>query len=235
SGDRFQPLPTQNLQGGLLRARWDSEAFPPGRYEFGATGYDAAGNASVAAPLVLANPLKAPTTLSIGFGGQTLVWQNCARSKGERRCPREAVSELGSRPRTRVVPYGRGTLVSGLLTTASGSPVASAPVRILEHLGRGPARTMRIATVGTDSTGRFSIRLPAGPSREISASFDGTRTLTRSATASLRLGVRTKVSMRVSSATARVGGRPIVFSGRVFADPGGISVDGKALSLQFRL
>ena len=44
SGDRFQPLPTQVLADGL-RARWDSEAYPPGRYEFRATGYDAAGNA----------------------------------------------------------------------------------------------------------------------------------------------------------------------------------------------
>ena len=164
SGDPFQPLPTQVLADGL-RARWDSEAYPPGRYEFRATGHDAAGNASIADPMVLSNPLKTPTTLSIGFGGETLVWQNCTRKASRRHCRREAVSELGRRPQSRVVPYGRGTLVSGLLRNASGAPVPSAPVRILETLGHGPGSRARIATVGTDPAGRFSIRLPAGPSR----------------------------------------------------------------------
>jgi hypothetical protein len=234
SGDQFKPLPTQVLPGGL-RARWDSEAYPPGHYEFSATGYDAAGNSSAAAPMTLSNPLKTPTTLRIGFGGATLVWQNCTRRRGGRRCHREAVSELQGRPQSRVVPYGRGTLVSGLLTTESGSPLPGEPVRIFEQLGKGPGGSARTETVATDSAGRFSIRLPAGPSREISAAFDGARTLTRSATTPLRLGVRTKVAMRVSSPTARVGGRPIVFGGRIFAGPGGISADGKALSLQFRL
>jgi len=234
SGDRFQPLQTQILADGL-RARWDSEAYAPGRYEFRATGYDAAGNASVADPMVLSNPLKTQTTLSIGFGGETLVWQHCTRRASGRHCRREAVSELGRRPQSRVVPYGRGTLVSGLLRNASGAPVPGAPVRILETLGHGPGSRVRTATVGTDSAGRFSIRLPAGPSRQISASFAGTRTLTRAATGSLRLGVRSRVRLHVSAATARVGGRPIVFSGRVAAGPGEMPAGGKALSLQFRL
>jgi hypothetical protein len=240
SGDRFRPLPTEVVRGGL-RAHWDSEAYPPGRYEFRATGYDSAGNASTAerrasgAPMLLANPLKTPTALSIGFGGERLVWQNCTRRAGGRRCRREAVSELGARPPSRVVPYGRGTLISGRLTTASGAPLPGAPVKILEHLGHGPGSTARIATVGSDSAGRFSIRLAAGPSREISASFDGSRTLTRSATSTLRLGVRTKVRLRVSSSTARVGGRPVIFSGRVVADEGEIPAEGKALALQFRV
>ncbi|HEX3243133.1 MAG TPA: carboxypeptidase-like regulatory domain-containing protein [Solirubrobacterales bacterium] len=234
SGDRFQPLPTQVLADGL-RARWDSEAYLPGRFEFRATGYDAAGNAGTADPMILPNPLKTPTTLSIGFGGETLVWQNCTRKGSGRHCRREAVSELERRPQSRVVPYGRGTLVSGLLRSASGTPVPSTPVRILETLGHGPGARTRIATVGTDSGGRFSIRLPAGPSREISASFAGTRTLTRAATPSLRLGVRSRIRLHVSAAKAKIGGRPIVFSGRVVGGPGEMPADGKALSLQFRL
>jgi hypothetical protein len=234
SGDIFQPLATQVLPGGL-RARWDSEAFAPGRYEFRATGYDAAGNSTSADPMLLSNPVKTPTVLSIGFGGTRLVWQNCTRKRGGRRCHREAVTELGRRPPSRVVPFGRGTLLSGLLTSASGAPVPSTPVRILETLGPGPRSRARIATVGTDSAGRFSIRLPAGPSREISAVFDGTRTLTHAAATSLRLGVRTRVSLHVSSTTARVGGRPIVFSGRVIGERGELPAEGKALSLQFRL
>jgi hypothetical protein len=240
SGDRFQPLATAILAG-ELRARWDSEGYPPGRYEFRATGYDAAGNATIAerrldgAPMLLANPLKAPTALSLGFGGETLVWQHCTRERGGRRCRREEVSGFASRPRVRLVPYGRGTLVSGRLTTAPGAPLAAAPIRILEHLGRGSGSTSRIATVTTDPDGDFSLRLPDGPSREISASFDGTRTLTRSAATSLRLGVRTRVRLRVSSDTAEVGGAPILFSGRVIAGEGEIPAQGKALALQFRV
>jgi hypothetical protein len=240
SGDRFQPLPTEEVSGRLL-ARWDSESYPPGRYEFRATGYDAAGNATSTqrrlegTPMVLANPLKTPTRLNLGFGGETLVWHNCTRGHRGRSCRREAVTGFGHRPQSRVVPYGRGTLLSGRLTTESGIPLAVAPVRILEHFGHGPGHSERIATVGTDADGRFSIRLGAGPNREISASFDGTRTLTRSTAGSLRLGVRTEVRLQVSSTEARIGGPPVIFSGRVIAGPGEIPADGKALALQFRL
>jgi hypothetical protein len=51
----------------------------------------------------------------------------------------------------------------------------------------------------------------------------------------LRLGVRGGVRLRVSSTEAGVGGRPVVFSGRVIAAEGEIPAAGKALSLQFRL
>ena len=240
SGDRFQPIPTQVL-GDSLRARWDSEAYPPGRYEFRASGYDDAGNMTITqrrvdrSVMALANPLKTPTALSIGFGGERLVWQNCTRSDGGRHCRREAVSALGRRPQRRVVPYGRGTLISGRLTTEAGAPIAGAPVRILEQLGRGAGAAERIATVGTDSAGWFSIRVEEGPSREISATFGGSRTLTRSAATSLRLGVRSKITIRASSPTARVGGRPVVFSGRLIAGEGEIPAEGRSLSLQFRV
>lgn len=240
SGDRFEPLPTQVVAGGL-RARWDSEAYPPGRYEFRATGHDAAGNEASTqrradgSAMVLANPLKTPTVLSLGFGGETLVWHRCIRGQGGRRCRREAVTGFGRRPQARVVPYGRGTLISGRLRTSTGAPLPGAAVRILERVGHGPRDTDRVVALLTDSSGRYSIRLGPGPSREISASFDGTRTLTRSATTSLRLGVRTRVRLRVSSPTARVGGAPVVFSGRVIAEKSEIPAEGKALALQFRV
>ncbi len=240
SGDRFQPLPTEAIQGGL-QARWDSEAYPSGRYEFRATGFDAAGNTATTqqhadgTQMVLSNPLKTPTELSFGFGGASLVWHNCSRRRGGRSCRRESVTGFERRPESRLVPYGRGTLLSGRLATESGTPLQGAPVKILERLGHGSGRTERIATAGTDPDGRFSIRVAAGPSREISASFDGTRTLTRSAAGSLRLGVRSEVRLRVSSTEASVGGRPVVFSGEVIAAEGEVPAGGKALALQFRL
>ena len=65
---RFEPLPTR-VEPGRLIARWDSDAFPAGKYEFLATGFDAAGNSATGTDrvhggrMVLVNPLKLPVTL----------------------------------------------------------------------------------------------------------------------------------------------------------------------------
>ncbi len=71
SDDRFEALPTE--AGALLRAQWDSDAYPAGGYEFRAIGYDAAGNWSATTDrsdgsrMVLSNPLKFATALHAGF------------------------------------------------------------------------------------------------------------------------------------------------------------------------
>jgi hypothetical protein len=184
--------------------------------------------------MVLANPLKTTTELDLGFGGPTLIWHRCERRGGDRRCRRETISGFERRPATRVVPYGRGALLSGRLLDGGGAPIAGAPVRVLERSRRGPRRVERIEPVRTDPTGRFSIRVDPGPSREISAGFEGSRTLNRSASRVLRLRVRSALRLRVSSQRAVVGGRPVVFSGRVL-DPASIPGEGKTVSLQFRL
>ena len=43
SGGQFEPLPTA-VGDGLLQARWNSDDYPAGDYEFEAIGYDRAGN-----------------------------------------------------------------------------------------------------------------------------------------------------------------------------------------------
>jgi hypothetical protein len=66
---RFEELATRVVAGRLL-ARWDSDSYPPGKYEFLATGFDAAGNAGTGTDrahggrMVLVNPLKAPVSLT---------------------------------------------------------------------------------------------------------------------------------------------------------------------------
>jgi hypothetical protein len=212
SGDPFLPLPPAPSPPGELRARWDSDAHPPGEYEFVATGYDRAGNATTTTrradggAMVLTNPLKTPTALPAGFGGAT----------------------------TRAVPYGRGVLLSGRLTSGHGEPLAHAPVRIVERFD-GDILAPRESTVWSDASGGFVARLAAGPSREAVAVFDGSPTLTRASSHPLRLAVRSAVSLRASSAQARVGGPPLVFHGRVAAAPGTIPPAGKSVQLQFRL
>lgn len=213
SNDSFQRLPRVQSLSGELRVRWDSDSYPLGEYEFQATAYDEAGNASVTskrrngATMILANPLKAPTRLSAKFHGKQ--------------------SE-------RTVPFGRGVLLSGRLTTGIKTPLGGMVVRIVERFAasRGPA--VRVSTVKTGSDGAYSIHLAPGPSREITASFPGNPTLARSTSGSLRLAVRSAMRLRASSGVAKVGGAPLVLSGRVFP-PEAIPAEGKSVQLQFRL
>jgi hypothetical protein len=213
SGDSFQRLPRTPSANGELRARWDSDSYPVGDYEFQVTAYDKAGNTSVTtrrkngATMVLANPLKASTALVARFNGK---------------------------PSERTVRYGHGVRLSGRLTTGIRSPLGGMPVRIIERFGAGRGPAVRVSTVNTEPGGAYSVHLAPGPSREITASFAGNPTLSRSASEPLRLEVRSAVRLRASSGVAKVGGAPLVFGGRVLP-PEAIPEEGKSVQLQFRL
>jgi len=204
SGDRFEALPT-SAEGGRLLAHWDSDAYRPGRYEFRATGYDLAGNES--------------TTRRRANEAEMVLSNPLKRSSG---------LEAGSAKR--LVPFGRGTLYSGQLIVGRRASLAAAPIRVVERFDAGGGE--RVSTVRTDPGGFFALRLAPGPSREIVATFAGTATVSRATAAPVRLDVRGGVRMRASSKVARVGGRPIVFRGRV---AGAIPPGGKYVQLQFSL
>jgi hypothetical protein len=212
SGDRFAPLPLVAAPGGELRARWDSDADPAGNYEFRALAFDRADNGAATGrradgrPMLLQNPLKAVTELRAGFG------------------------ERSSR---RVVPCRAGSSFGGVLRTAAGTRLGGMQIRVVERFSAPPSARARTVTTGPD--GGFAICLAAGPSREVTAHFAGTPRLSRSSTPILKLAVRTRIAMRASSQMARVGGRPIVFEGRIAAAPGTIPANGKSVQLQFRL
>jgi hypothetical protein len=213
SGDRFELLPAMPSADGELRARWESDAFPEGEYEFRATGYDLAGNASATtrrqngAAMVLANPLKTTTALRAGF-----------HLHGPRR----------------TIPYGRRILLDGRLTAGRASPLGGVPVRVVERFPVGVQPGARTWTAGTAQDGTISLRLPTGPSRSVSLAFSGSPTLARSAGPVLEMRVRSGVRLRASSMVAEVGGAPLVFNGRLLAEPG-VSARGRAVQLQFRL
>jgi hypothetical protein len=214
SGDRFETLPAVTGGAGELRARWSSDTFAAGDYEFQATGYDAAGNSATTgrrqngSPMVLSNPLKATTTLRIGFHGHGL---------------------------RRATPYGRRVLLSGRLITGRSTPLGGAPVRIVERFAAGAHPAVRTSTTVTAPDGTFAIRTDPGPSRTIEVSFDGSPTLARSTARSLQLGVRSRVHLSASAAVAEVGGAPLIFHGRLDAAPGEIPADGRSIELQFRV
>lgn len=214
SGDRFDPLPPAPPEDGVLRARWNSDAYPVGNYEFRAIGYDVAGNAAVTTrrqngePMTLSNPLKAVTTLRAAF-------------------PRRGTQ--------RIVRYGRGVLVGGRLIAGTGSPLSGMPVQIVERFAAGAQPAERVSTVQTARDGAFAIHAAPGPSRTVEVSFGGGPALTRSASDVLHLQVRSRVRLGASASVARVGGAPLVFRGQVVAPPGAIPPVGKSVQLQFRL
>lgn len=209
SGERFAELPTER-SGSLLRARWDSDAYPPGEYEFRAAACDAAGNSASSlvkgdgSPMRLSSPLKVAATLL-------------------------------SRFRSRTVRYGRGASFSGRLFAGRHAPLSGMPVRLIERFDPGAVPQERVTTVRTGGGGAFSIHLGPGPSRDLIAVAPPTATLRGASSKPLRLTVRSGVRMRVSSTLARVGGRPVVFRGGVAGSGAAIPVGGKTVQLQFRL
>jgi hypothetical protein len=198
---RFEGLPTRVEEGRLI-ARWDSDSYPLGKYEFAATGFDRAGNAGTGTDrarggrMVLVNPLKAQLSLTAGL----------------------------SRHR-----FG------GLLRRFGGGPVAGQEVEVTETFASGAEPQQRTSVVRTGRDGGFSLHLRPGPSRDVVARFAGTPLLGRAIGPEAHLYSPTAVHMRASSATATVGGKPLVFSGTVAAAGTEASaVTGLPVELQFR-
>jgi hypothetical protein len=237
---QFQALPTEAAHGRLV-ARWSSDDYPRGSYEFRAVGYDAAGNSAASslgadgAPLVLHNPVKRVARLAFGFGDGKLVFQRCTRAHGSRRCHRAVVRPFAKRPGTRAFSCCHGALVGGRLVDAAGEPLAGQPVAVVETFARGARTARRVTPLTTDSRGAFRTWLAPGPSRRVSAAFAGTPRLTRAGGRRLRVRVRAGVRMRASTERVRVGGAPVVFSGRVLHPEARIPPTGLPVELEFRL
>lgn len=236
----FEPLAT-TVAGDHLVAHWSSDDYPPGRYEFRATGFDRAGNSGIAvtraggAPMVLAAPLKAPVTLEFGFGGRRLVYQHCSRAGGARRCHRRVLEGFARRPAVRTIPCGHGVTVGGRLLSAAGAPLRGRELELVETFATGSHPRVHRTAVRSGPDGSFVARLSPGPSRRLAVGFAGDAVLSRQAGRELRLAVRTGVRFEVSTAHATIGGAPVVFSGRI-AHPGApIPRAGLPVALQFRL
>jgi RNA polymerase sigma factor (sigma-70 family) len=210
---RFQPLPTTFARGRLI-ARWDSDSFPPGSYEFRAVARDLAGNWASSerrgngARMVLANPLKLTTLLRA-----------------------DLVPAHGSKP----LPYGRRPTYGGRLYSVAGAPLAGLPVEVVESFGAGASVEARGTVVRTRADGSFETRLATGPSRGVWARFAGSRTLSRSLAAPTRLAVSAGIWMRASARVAAIGGAPVIFSGRVARTGASLQAGRRSVALQFRL
>jgi hypothetical protein len=209
SGERFAKLPTE-LSAGQLRARWDSSAYPAGEYEFRATAFDRAGNSVVT---------------STRADGRAM------RLRG----PLKSAVSLIVKTRPRVVHYGHGTWFGGRLIGGRRTPLAGMSVRVIERFSGGSTPTERLSTVQTDANGRFGLHLAPGPSREVIADVTPTSTTRGASSDPLTVAVPTCLLLRASSTTARIGGKPVIFRGKVASGGALLPTDGKVVQLQFRL
>jgi hypothetical protein len=139
---RFEQLPTR-VAGDRLIARWDSDSYPPGKYEFLATGFDAAGNAAAStsrttgSKMVLANPLKSQVEVKARLSRLRFVGR-LRRSSGGVVAGREiAVTET----------FAAGAETQWRTTVAHTHPDGTFSVR----LAPGPSRDV-IATFAGDRT-----------------------------------------------------------------------------------
>jgi hypothetical protein len=116
---RYQQLPT-TVTAGRLISHWDSDSYPPGKYEFLATGFDVAGNAAGGTDrarggrMVLVNPLKTPVTLTAKLTGRRFAGRLRRFGIGPAAAERVAVVETfaaGAAPRRRTTV--RSTDASG--------------------------------------------------------------------------------------------------------------------------
>jgi hypothetical protein len=213
---RFEELPTR-VAGGRLIAHWESDAYPRGKYEFQATGFDLAGNAATGlnrsrgARMALVNPLKVPVSLESGFAAGRRAWR-----------------------REKTVRSGPGALFGGRLRRLDRGPAAGQAVAVTETFASGADLQTRKTLVRTRADGTFSVRLPPGPSRDVVAAFAGGRILARTASSKAHLAVRTAIRFKASAAVARIGGGPVVFRGSVHHAGAKGAADGLPVELQFR-
>lgn len=198
---RYEPLPTR-VDGGRLIARWDSDSYPEGKYEFLASGFDLAGNAATGTDrarggrMVLVNPLKAPVSLTAKLSRLRL---------------------------------------EGRLRRLGGGALSGQVVEVTESFATGAVPERRTTSVRTGADGAFSLRLKGGPSRQVSVAFAGSRLLRRETAPAASVRAKTRIRFAASAASAAIGGRPVVFKGRVSTKgvaPG--AADGLPVELQFR-
>lgn len=190
------------LGGGRLVGALDDAVLPDGTYAVRAHLRDGAGNER--------------TVDRLRDGSPMLV-----------SLPARAATRIVLAGRRRARPVrGNGRTVPGVLLSGE-RPLARAPIAVLAATRTG-GRLIRVATVTTDSAGRFRFAIGRGPSRTVRFDYAGTRT-TKPAHADLRVLVRARSSIAVDRRFA-LNGQAVRFRGRLARGP--IPDGGKLIDLQ---
>jgi hypothetical protein len=128
------------------------------------------------------------------------------------------------------VPYGRAVTVLGRLTTTDGSPVANQSIVINGTLRQTGATAQPVAIASTDTGGRFSVSLPAGPSRSLTVVYPGAEgILTRTRAVALRVPASATIHAAADSIR---GAGSVRFSGSLRLLGTALPPGGKIVDLQ---
>jgi hypothetical protein len=205
TGTAWTPLQTR-FDGQRLTAGFD-DASLAGPYVFQATSCDAAGNCSSATKTLtlpvrmasVSNVVFAKVAARAPTRGRRLKRHVVAPADGaslaaaasRTRCSRRRTKVSAHRWRvvktchaaapasktTERVPFGRIATIEGVLTTARGTPISGAPLRILTAPADGFDSFAQQSVVTTSANGAWSATLPPGPSRFVRAVYDGSPTI----------------------------------------------------------
>ncbi len=212
-GSEWKALETM-VQGGNLVARVDSGDLNPGTtYDFRAIASDKAGNTATSTdkqngqPMTQVGPFKTLTgVVDLQVNGKARAW----------------------------VGYKKKATVTGSILTREGSrAVSGASVEIEETFAVGAKKRQTTKSVVTDSQGRFSAKLAAGPSRSIVARYNGDRVYLGASSTPAKLGVRSKVTLKAPKQVDSDEG--ITFKGKVKAKGAKFGKAGKRLEVQVRV
>ena len=203
------------LEGTNLVASVPDHELSRGTYEFRATAWDGAGNATTSTArtdggeMLLDLPLRGVARLSAAL----------ARRAGSARSARRSIR----------VPYGSRAWLRGTLRSSNGALPRTRLVVTAQPLsGRG--RHWRAEAV-TDAQGRYALGLPRGTSRDVRVRFAGNRSL-RPAERRARLLVRGSASLTLRPSSLRRGGT-IAFVGRVGRLAAKLPPAGKLVQIQY--
>jgi hypothetical protein len=208
-GSQWKSLDTQLVVDQLV-ARVDSGDMRPGvTYEFRAQVTDRAGNS------VTTNRMQNGDLMKVvgPFRALTNVVDLHVNGKAKTR-----------------IKYGKAAKVSGSLVRQAGGPVGGARVEVIETYAEGSKTKTRSTTIATSSDGRFSLTIPKGPSRTISATYAGDRRYLGASSAEAKLSVRGKVQLTVPRRVSSRSG--ITFKGRIGARGTKLAKHGKRLEVQ---
>lgn len=103
------------------------------------------------------------------------------------------ISELARR-----VAFGHGASVSGVLLTNDGTPIAGQAVQVLTAPDNGLRQFTPATSATTSSTGTWTAHLPAGPSRLVLASYEGSTTLEPTVSNVAQLTVPARISVAIT-------------------------------------
>ena len=219
-------LPTKLVpgEGGTATLSAPMPALGVGTFVFRADAEDAAGNAA---------------STSLRADGTQMAIRRVPPPHVPR--PPRAKSRLFARLRgghgrgdSLTVPFAAPAVLSGRLTRAAdGAGLDGREVRIVSRSSRGALVPNAVATVKTGEAGGFELRLPPGPSRQISVVFAGDGGLEESSRRPLELRVRSGVSLRAAPRKLRTD-QVVRLTGKVKSRGAPIPRRGKLVAIQYR-